>query len=973
MGARYKRVAWSPDGRLLAASSDDNSIRIWDAGAGVLCKTLQGHYGSVYGVAWSPDGRLLASGSSDDTIRIWELASGTLRRTLHGHSAPVLSVAWSLDGRILASGSDDGTVRFWGTETGAIHRTLAGHAPIFQSVAWSPNGRTLAAASDDMRVLIWDAQGGTILHKFRRHSNYIYSVAWSPDGERLASSTGHGTISLWNVGAGRLAGLLEGHTDAVTHVSFSWDGRLLASKSKDNSVRLWRCDVSETVAILDETHSHRSTSGLAFHPREAVLATLGDDEESIRIWKLDISLLLGLPATPAAVHYTNAKIVLVGDSGVGKSGLGIVLASQPFVATESTHGRHVRLFDSQRAGLGPERTETRETLLWDLAGQPGYRLIHQLHLNEVAVAVVVFDSRSETDPFAGVRHWIRALRLARSVQGDSALPMKTYLVAARVDRGGIGVGAARIEALVRDLGFDGYFETSAKQGWGIAALAEALRGAIAWEAMPRVSSTETFEAIKSSLAEEQKTGSLLRGVEDLYRCFVRTRWGTEAPEGLRDQFETCIGLVESRGLIRRLSFGDLVLLQPDRLDAYASAMVDEAKSEPDGLGCLAEEDARAGRFRMPAEERLSNKEQEKLLLIATVEDLLRHEIALREQADDGPHLVFPSQMTREHPDFPNPPGQSVLIDFEGPVQNVYATLAVRLSHSGLFRPKEMWRNAASFSARVGGTCGISLREVEDGRGELALFFDRAAVEVTRFLFEEFVLSHLRRRALPEGLRRRRLFACPQCEEPIAEGQARRRRELGHKTIRCPVCETELPLLDREERLAIPSPTLVTQMDRAADAHRERDAAASILQGKIATDDYDVLICHNHQDKVAVQAIADRLQARGLLTWVDEQEMQPGISWYDFLERQVERIKAAAIFVGAHGIGPSQRQEIHVLLNELVPRGRPVIPVLLPDTPEKVDLPMFIRPMTWVDFRKTEPDPLGALIWGITSTRDASSR
>src|SRR5215216_6034257 len=106
--------------------------------------------------------------------------------------------------------------------------------------------------------------------------------------------------------------------------------------------------------------------------------------------------------------------------------------------------------------------------------------------------------------------------------------------------------------------------------------------------------------------------------------------------GLQVQFETCIGLVESRGLIRRLSFGNLVLLQPELLDAYASAIINAARDEPDGLGHIAEEDVLAGRFRLSEDERIRDQEQEKLLLIATLEELLRHEIALREQSEHGP-------------------------------------------------------------------------------------------------------------------------------------------------------------------------------------------------------------------------------------------------------------------------------------------------------------------------------------------------
>ncbi len=90
-------------------------------------------------------------------------------------------------------------------------------------------------------------------------------------------------------------------------------------------------------------------------------------------------------------------------------------------------------FDSREVDLDKGRKQTRETLLWDLAGQPGYRLVHQLHLNEVAAALVVFDGRSETDPFAGVRYWDRALRQARRTEG-SAMPLTKFLVAARTDR-----------------------------------------------------------------------------------------------------------------------------------------------------------------------------------------------------------------------------------------------------------------------------------------------------------------------------------------------------------------------------------------------------------------------------------------------------------------------------------------------------------------------------------------------------------
>src|SRR5215467_396485 len=208
-------------------------------------------------------------------------------------------------------------------------------------------------------------------------------------------------------------------------------------------------------------------NGLDFHPYEPLLLTT--DRYGVDCCRLDLDLLRGVAAQADARRYVNAKVVLVGDTGVGKSGLGLVLSGQPYGPTDSTHGRNVWTFDAREIEWQDGRHENREVLLWDLAGQPGYRLVHQLHLNEVAVALVVFDARSETEPFSGVKHWVRALAQARRVEGTAA-PLRMFLVAARADRGGVGVSRERLQATVRDLGFDGFFETSALEGLRIADL-----------------------------------------------------------------------------------------------------------------------------------------------------------------------------------------------------------------------------------------------------------------------------------------------------------------------------------------------------------------------------------------------------------------------------------------------------------------------------------------------------------------------
>ena len=836
-------VAFDPSGETLASGSIDGTVNLWEPQSGKLLRTVEGHESFVFSVAFDPQGQTLASGSEDHTVKLWDARSAKLLHTLEGYQRPVWSVAFNPQGEVLAAGSSDRTVKLWEMPNGKLLHTLKGHQSEVGPVAFDPQGETVASGSDDGTVNLWDTQSGKLLRTLEGHKKCVNSVAFDPQGRTLASGGGDNTVKIWDARSGKLLRTLEGHTGIVDIATFSPDGRLLASKSQDHTFRLWSCETWETVAVIPEPKNLIMwIPALTFHPTLPLLATAGSEPDALReersrlihLWELDFDVLLGQKAEPSA-HYINAKVVLVGDTGVGKTGLSLVLNNQPFKATDSTPGRRVWTFDSQETTVGKNVIQTRETLLWDLAGQPGYRVIHQLHLNEVAVALVVFDARSETDPLAGVRHWERALRLAQQRQGSSAVPMKKFLVSARNDRGGVSIGEDRLKKILEDFAFDGCFKTSAKEGWEIEELQAAIRESIEWEELPVVSSSQLFADIKSFLLEVKKTGQLLSPVGRLYEDFAHKKPDTAAKEvNLRDKFDTCIGRLENRDLIRRLTFGGYVLLQPELLDAYASAMVNTAKQEPDGLGSLAEEIALAGRFYVPEEQKVADRGQEQLLLHATVEELVCHDLALRENADDGRYLVFPSQFNRDYEDAPEPKGKAVAITFDGPVQSLYATLAVRLGHSGLFTisREAMWRNAAVFTARAGGKCGLFLQEFAEARGRLILFFpDEHSSLETRFHFEEFVLAHAARRALDGTVGLVRFFVCPECGDPVPDSYVRRLREKGETTFGCP-CGGTVSLVEPKERMRFESK--VEAMEKSADRRRDFEAFIVSAKGEIST-------------------------------------------------------------------------------------------------------------------------------------------
>jgi WD40 repeat protein len=130
----------------------------------MLQQTLLGHSDWVVSVSFSYDSKLLASTSHDKTVRIWDTATSLLKRTLEGHSDPVRSVAFSPDSGLLVLASLDKTVRLWNVVTGAWQQTLKGHSDPVISVAFSPDSRLLTSASHNNMVRLWDAATGALQH-----------------------------------------------------------------------------------------------------------------------------------------------------------------------------------------------------------------------------------------------------------------------------------------------------------------------------------------------------------------------------------------------------------------------------------------------------------------------------------------------------------------------------------------------------------------------------------------------------------------------------------------------------------------------------------------------------------------------------------------------------------------------------------------------------------------------------------------
>ncbi len=965
------RMAWSPRGSLLASTSNDRLVKVWNLSErGSAPMVLKGHVDWVSSVTWSPDSQMIATASGDNTIRLWDIATQQTIRVLSGHARTVFDVAWSPRGNMLASASGDGNVVIWNMANYQPLHVLNEHLGEVYCLAWSPDGKLLATGSKDHLIRIWDASTGDLRHIWEGHAGPIYSLAWSHETHMLASASADQTVRLW----GRYPmDALEGHTNVVNSVSFSDDDNFLATKSLDGTIRIWRCDTWDVVVIIDEPASHYWTAGLAFHPLRPALVTLDTYDREIRVWRYDPLVLQEVEPAQQTVRYTNAKIVLLGDSGVGKTALANALVGEGYSGTESTHGRHVQRYDSERLTIDEDKQvfELRETWLWDIAGQPDYRIVHQLHLNEVTLAIIVFDAKSEHDPLTSVYYFHRALQHARQVmQGEDRIPLKKLLVAGRIDRNGAGVVQDKIDRLVQELEFDSYIPTSAKEYRGIEKIKQIIHDVIDWEHLPRVRSTALFYRIKNFLGRMRDEGKLLNHIDQLYDTYVFQQDVDEETPELKAQFITCIGLVEAQGLIKRFSFGGRVLLRPELLDAYASAMIIAAREETGGMGYLLEERAKACDFSMPADERIPDRAQERLLLITTIEDLVLYEIVVRETNETGESiLVFPSQATRLYPHDPLPPESAAAIwRFEGAILSVYTTLIVRLWHTGRFNSQDLYDGLAFLTTTEGSVFQLSLRNLGGGRAELMLFVDERSESGMRDYIQRYIETHLTRRAIPGTVVRRHIYVCQNCGTPVTERQVVERRKRGFDWMTCPGCDNRIQIGRGRQKVSarqsLIGHRMVSQMDQEADEKRNRTASRYTIEGKRATADYDVYISYHIDNQIEVVDIAESLIERGILPWLDVMEMDGDDDGSTRRDQQQDMIhcKTMAFFIGEKPINAAQRAE----LDKFVELERTIIAVILPSAPRDVKVPQPLkRGRVWADFRNPRTKPLDRLIGGIT--------
>jgi len=247
-----ERVAWSPDGKMVAACSEDFFVRVFDAKTGQLLQEIEHHQG-IDGLAWSHDGQFLASGeerSQDKNgqqqafLTLFKMPEGKVWKQAN-FGETINEIDFSFDDQYVLAAGHWGKLNVYTVPDLVLAKEFRGDPKVhFVTARFSPDLKLIAAGDGQGNYYIWEFESGKLVTKFDRSGHKVEIVNWTPDGKYLATAGQDPFIRFFrteDILAGhRIYTALQVHAgDQAEYLDFNADGSMMVSAHQDGVIRLW--------------------------------------------------------------------------------------------------------------------------------------------------------------------------------------------------------------------------------------------------------------------------------------------------------------------------------------------------------------------------------------------------------------------------------------------------------------------------------------------------------------------------------------------------------------------------------------------------------------------------------------------------------------------------------------------------------------------------------------------------------------
>ena len=307
-GMEVYTLAFSPDGRTLAAGTIDGLVRLWNVTTGQP-RELKGHAAGVESLAFSPDGLSLVSADLDGTVKFWDVESGEERFAVVGHQGAAHSAAFLPQGELFLTCGDDGSIIFWDAGTGEERWRIDWEGQRLRSLAVTPDGTLVAVAGNDS-VRVWSVATAAVQQQWEA---IVHSLAFNSDGSLLAAGgQPPSPLHIWSVANGQEVVQRNGHTGDITGVAVTPDGSTVVSSSLDRSLNVWGAEAGEWMRSLTE-HNH-NVFGVAVLP-DGYRAVSCSQDKTLSVWNLNLGTRLQAINTAEEVGNTYPTCLDVSPDG----------------------------------------------------------------------------------------------------------------------------------------------------------------------------------------------------------------------------------------------------------------------------------------------------------------------------------------------------------------------------------------------------------------------------------------------------------------------------------------------------------------------------------------------------------------------------------------------------------------------------------------------------------------------------------